>query len=812
MNAALFLQYMVNLSKTNQRVLNMKSMKAFFVISLAFIVIACGGAEERKAAYMEKAEQSLNAGDLDKARIELKEVLQIDPRDAGAWFRLGNILERKKEFNKALGNYSKAAELDPENNAYQAKLGRFYLIVGSDIEKATEKMNLILGRDKTDSDGLLLKAAILLKQNNAADAKEICRNIFENHPDHVKNAVFLSSLYSHDKEYTEAITVLDTALKSNPDNQSLLSVLGNTLYLNNNYERSEQVWQKILDAHPETFQNHLMLALFYQRTNQTEKAEQVLRAAIAADEKDAERKLALIDFLQHNASKDQAIIELKTIIEKNRSEGVYRLVLARLQLSNEDTDGAIATYKAAIEDFSENETGITSRAQLATIYMTEDEIERATSIIDEAAEIAPSDSEVNLVKAKIALYQNDIEQGIISLRSVIKEDPANIQAYFLLARSHRAKHETRQAEDVIARAYENNRDNIGALMPLAKYHIQNKNTADAEKIIDDYLRLDANNYEALSIKSSILNARRDFKPAYQLAEKLVNLYPEKENGYVQSVPALVSQREIDKAIDLLRTGYEKTGSLQVLRVSAVVLVSAGRAADAVALLQSVSEKDDSEQVLLLLADAHLANKDNEAAIEVLRDSVTQDKTRAESYIALASIYSNNKDNEQTLAVLEDSVRANPDNTKLAITLAGYYEKMGNIDDAIKHYEHILADKPENLIANNNLASLLSDHRTDEASLKRAKEIADVLKYVNQPVVLDTVGWVYFKTGNLIDAIAVLEKVVAAEPNTPKFSYHLGMAHHRAGNSDEARKFLEAALSSDKEFNGRDVAESTLNSL
>ncbi|MBT8126654.1 MAG: tetratricopeptide repeat protein, partial [Gammaproteobacteria bacterium] len=358
----------------------------------------------------------------------------------------------------------------------------------------------------------------------------------------------------------------------------------------------------------------------------------------------------------------------------------------------------------------------------------------------------------------------------------------------------------------------NNRDNIDALMQLAKYHIKNENSAEAEKVIDDYLRLDANNYEALSIKSSILNARKDFAPAYQLAEKMVNLYPEKENGYIQSVPALMSQREIDKAIGLLDTGYEKTGSLQLLRVSAVVHVSAGKAADAVSMLQTASEKDNSEQLLLLLADAHLANQDNEAAIKVLKDSITQDKTRIESYLALASVYSNKKDNEQTIAVLQDGVKANPDDTKLGITLAGYYEKVGNIDYAIKHYEYILADRPENLIANNNLASLLADHRTDEASLKRAKEIADILKYVNQPIVLDTVGWVYFKTGNITDAIAVLEKVVAAQPNTPIFSYHLGMAHHKAGNSDEARKYLAAALSSGNEFDGRDVAEATLNSL
>jgi tetratricopeptide (TPR) repeat protein len=787
-------------------------MKTLFALSLAFIVIACGGAEERKAAYMAKAEQSLNAGDLDKARINLKNVLQIDPKDAAAWFKLGNILERKKEFKKAFSNYRKAVELDPENNAYQAKLGRFYLILGNDIDMATEKMDLVLSRDKTHVEGLLLKAGILLKQKNAADAKEIARNIFEDHPEHIENAVFLSSLYSQDKEYTEAITVLDTALESNPDNQSLLSMLGNTLYLNKDYERSEQVWQKILDAHPGTFQNHLTLALFYQRTDQTAKAEQVLRSAIAADDKDVKRKLALIEFIRQAISKQQAIAELQKMIQSDRSDGNLRLALAQLQMANEDVDGAVATYQLAAKDFSEDETGITSRVQLARIYMTKEDVDSATAIIDEAAEIAPNDSEVNLIKAKIALYKNNIEQAIISLRTVIKDDPANVEAYFLLAGAHKANNDIRQAEDIIARAYENNRDNIKVLMPLARYHIQNKNVAKAEKVIDNYLRLDANNYEALSIKSSILNGKKEFTLAYQLAEKMIRLYPEKENGYLQSVPALLSQREFDKAIDLLRTGYEKTGDLQVLRMGAMVQVSAGKASEAVAWLQSVGEKDNSEKVQLLLADAHHANKDNEAASQVLRDSIVQDITRTDSYIALAGVYSNANDSEQAVSVLEDGVKANPDDTKLAITLAGYYEMTGKIDSAIEQYEIILANKPDNLIANNNLASLLSDHRTDELSLKRAKDIADKLKNVNRAVILDTVGWVYVKTGNYTDAIAVLEKVIEAQPDTQIFNYHLGMAHHKAGNDAEARKYLEVALASDSDFKGRDVAEATLKSL
>ena len=122
----------------------MKLSNILFLICLVITLVACGGAEERKAAYLKKAEHSLKIGDLDKARIELKNVLQIDPKDAQAYFTLGKIYEQQKELRKAFANYNKAAELDPEESEFQAKLGRFYLLFASDIEKANEKMHLIL--------------------------------------------------------------------------------------------------------------------------------------------------------------------------------------------------------------------------------------------------------------------------------------------------------------------------------------------------------------------------------------------------------------------------------------------------------------------------------------------------------------------------------------------------------------------------------------------------------------------------------------------------------------------------------------------
>ncbi|MDH5573431.1 MAG: tetratricopeptide repeat protein, partial [Gammaproteobacteria bacterium] len=77
-------------------------MRHILITIIAIMVlVGCGGADERKAAYLEKARISMGIGDLDKARIELKNVLQIDPKNAQAYFLMGDLYDRQKDYAKA---------------------------------------------------------------------------------------------------------------------------------------------------------------------------------------------------------------------------------------------------------------------------------------------------------------------------------------------------------------------------------------------------------------------------------------------------------------------------------------------------------------------------------------------------------------------------------------------------------------------------------------------------------------------------------------------------------------------------------------
>ena len=154
----------------------------------------------------------------------------------------------------------------------------------------------------------------------------------------------------------------------------------------------------------------------------------------------------------------------------------------------------------------------------------------------------------------------------------------------------------------------------------------------------------------------------------------------------------------------------------------------------------------------------------------------------------------------------------PEQSSLLIGLAGLRERQKDFDGAITLYERVLANQPNNAVSTNNLAALLADHRSDEASLAKARELSAQLEKTNQPAFLDTAAWVYYRSGDYDKAAEILEGVVEKAPKIPVFQYHLGMAYSKLGKKDAARKHLTLATDGDFNYQGIEEARSTLNAL
>ncbi|MGI9289995.1 MAG: tetratricopeptide repeat protein, partial [Gammaproteobacteria bacterium] len=164
-------------------------------------------------------------------------------------------------------------------------------------------------------------------------------------------------------------------------------------------------------------------------------------------------------------------------------------------------------------------------------------------------------------------------------------------------------------------------------------------------------------------------------------------------------------------------------------------------------------------------------------------------------------------------IYKRGLAAMPGSQELALLLGTAYERSGRIDDAINAYEEILAENPELPAVANNLAALLADYRTDDASYERALGLAIQFKDSDNAAFLDTLGWVYYRLGEYDEAVTYLKQSVDKAGQVPILRYHLGMAYMAAGDNDKAKAELEAALEDPEiDFTGVDEAKEALAKL
>jgi hypothetical protein len=72
------------------------------VVLAVFTLSACFDMESRKQRHFDRGVELFEAGDDVRARLEFRNVLQIDDRYAAGWYWLGRVEERRGEFRRAL--------------------------------------------------------------------------------------------------------------------------------------------------------------------------------------------------------------------------------------------------------------------------------------------------------------------------------------------------------------------------------------------------------------------------------------------------------------------------------------------------------------------------------------------------------------------------------------------------------------------------------------------------------------------------------------------------------------------------------------
>jgi tetratricopeptide (TPR) repeat protein len=180
--------------------------------------------------------------------------------------------------------------------------------------------------------------------------------------------------------------------------------------------------------------------------------------------------------------------------------------------------------------------------------------------------------------------------------------------------------------------------------------------------------------------------------------------------------------------------------------------------------------------------------------------VEEDPRRGQAWVQLYRLQRLQGKVEAASQTLRNGRAALPFNRELLWAQAGEMEAVGDIDGAIANYELLYDRNSNDLVAANNLSSLLSNHKTDASSLERAWAVARRLNGTDVPAFQDTYGWLVFRRGQAEEALPYLESAAAELSQDPIVQFHLGQTYAALRRQEDAvaqyRLVLELAEDGD----------------
>jgi Tfp pilus assembly protein PilF len=204
-------------------------------------------------------------------------------------------------------------------------------------------------------------------------------------------------------------------------------------------------------------------------------------------------------------------------------------------------------------------------------------------------------------------------------------------------------------------------------------------------------------------------------------------------------------------------------------------------------------------------------KDAGQAEAAYKKAMSLDPQLPLSYISLGELYLATGKQEQAAKEYEAALQKNPKLVGAHMILGMIHEQKKEYDKARTRYEEVLKLNPRFGPAANNLAWLLNEQGDNlDLALSYAQTARE--QQPNDPNVADTLGWIYYKKSAYLKASSLLKEAAEKLPNNPLVLYHYGLAQHKNGDIDGAKKTLQTSLTISDKYSGAEDAKKLLKEL
>ena len=510
---------------------------------------------------------------------------------------------------------------------------------------------------------------------------------------------------------------------------------------------------------------------------------------------------------------------------------LYELLVGEFAGNSGDMALSVDSYSRAA--MKTQDARVAARATYIAVYS--ERYQEALAMLERWQELDPNDADIPRMYAITHLKLGEPVAAAAYIQSILDTVEGNGHEKALAVKRLLGKESnTQDGLAVLAALTAADPSNQHMLILQARYAAQLEKYDEALELLDRVLEIDSTLADVHIIKARILAAQGKLEQAMALVALALLEQPDNEHLKLQYARMLVEQRQFDQAKAqfglllkddpqnaeiLLSLGLLniETGDLDEATLHLKHLTDIGQKEDisnyylgriaqnqeqhkiAISYYLKVNAGDYVFDAKMRIAGlfARLGRVDEGLRqLEVLAEKQTSWELRVRAYLAQGEILASKKRYAEGLEMYSRALQQKPDDADLLYARALMAEKLDRIDITEADLLKLLSAQPENANALNALGYTLADRteRLEEAReyIKRAAELVP-----DDPAILDSLGWVSYRLGNMQEALKWLgmafERLEDAE-----IAAHYGEVLWKSDRKEEAEKVWQIGLEKNAE--------------
>jgi predicted Zn-dependent protease len=687
----------------------------------------------------------------------IAEGLKAFPNDQNLWLWKAQMESREHDYEKSEESYIKALD----------GIGQYDIMTYKKYQTISELIYVLRQEGKA-------KEAFVYEQILAKSG-----------PGQIKSSLGSAKAKIAQGKLDSATEDLKFVLNQSPSNPEALYLLALIDFRTGKYAEAEKLLTKLAKDKESTYETEKLLAGAKLKLQHPKEAQEILESI--KGKKNNPELITLLGITSMAMGDIEQSIKFfnKALTLTPKNSPLRERFIASL-IANKRYDLAISQAQAGLKIDPNN---VNFKALYVNALAKANNAKEAAQLSRKWVDEKPKNSQLRETYAAVLMDQGNVSEAEKQLLKSIQLSPKNIPPYLALGKLYLKIQKYQQASTQFEKVLEIDSENIlainGLFNALSKYK-------DPTNAVDELEKLSTVHPNSVNIKLVLAefyaktgNVEKSLKFAQEIESKKIDkekLLPIFERIYITAAKAKAKDKDIKTALSILDKGiklYPKSLSIPINK--AQLLFSEGQPDKSFEEINKLKTQfSDSPLPFESEGDLFFEQKKYEQASQAY--SIARTKVDSVPRV-LKQFKATALAKGDAAKVLKDFLKTNPESPTVLLALGTYYQQQNKIELAINTYHNLIAIRPNNVIALNNLAWIYID-KNDARAEKIAQKAYNLQP--NSAAIADTYGWVLYKLNKVKESLPILEKAHELAPTNKDIGLHLIEVYKKLGMQTQAK--------------------------